>query len=220
MPRFKAALFDFDGVVVDSTPIHLDGWKEAYRALFGITLDEGVLETLVGRSTSAIGSRLAELAGDLTYKPELIKRKVVYVQGHLESIPLIPGITAFLAKLTANGVPYGVASNAPRAFIDAAITRHRLNFDFFLGLEDYTKPKPDPEPYVKGAGRMRWKTDEHRDIAVFEDSVHGIEAALAARMTAIGVCSQHSAAHLKAAGASECIKDFLDDAWLDKAFFA
>jgi beta-phosphoglucomutase len=217
--HFKAVLFDFDGVIVHSTPIHLDGWASAYHGLIGEHVDEALLKTLVGKSTAEIGTILAVKSGILSVKGELIQRKARYVLDHLETIPLIPGIQSFLEKLQAAGIPYGIASNAPRAFIQAALDRHALPYRFYLGLEDYAEPKPHPEPYLKGALAMNWEPLRHSEIAVFEDSVHGIHAAIAAGMTAIGVTSQHSRQLLIEAGASDTIQDFHDNEFLRQHFF-
>lgn len=217
--RFKAVLFDFDGVIVHSTPIHLDGWASAYHGLFQENVDEALLKTLVGKSTREIGAILALKSGVLTAKGELIQRKARYVLDHLEDIPLIPGIYAFLEKLNEARIPYGIASNAPRAFIQAALDRHELPYSFYLGLEDYVEPKPHPEPYLKGALALNWKSAIHEEIAVFEDSAHGIHAAVAGGMTAIGVTSQHSGQLLMEAGAKYTIKDFHDEEFLQRHFF-
>lgn len=220
MTRFKAVLFDFDGVVVHSTPIHLDGWSSAYQAMFQKSVDEDLLKTLVGQSTVAIGTLLAETSGVLSAKGELIQKKARYVLDHLADIPLIPGIVNFLDRLAAAKIPYGIASNAPRGFVEAALRRHEVPYSFFLGLEDYTRPKPDPEPYLKGALHMAWTREKHPEIAVFEDSAHGIEAAVAAGMTPIGVTSQHDDQLLFKAGARHCIEDFRDLKFLDRHFFS
>lgn len=203
----RAALFDFDGVIVDSTPIHLAGWASAYEGLFKTQLDEVTLTSLVGRSTAAIGSILADRSGYSTAKGELIKRKVSYVLSQLDRIPLIEGADTFLAKLRKESIPFGIVSNAPRDFIAAALARHGLLVPFFLGLEDYHRPKPDAEPYMKGAARLGLSFAEHATIFVFEDSTHGIDAGLAAQMTCIGVCSQHPAAVLMKAGAQRCFNN-------------
>lgn len=220
MPRFEAVLFDFDGVIVDSTPIHLAGWAEAYWEFFKARIESEVLESLVGQSTAAIGTLLSHRVGRPEMKSELIRRKACYVLDHLDTIPMIEGAATFLERLRIAGIPYGIASNAPRGFIESALRKHKLHSDFFLGLEDYEKPKPDPEPYLKGGIRLGWKNDNRKAIAVFEDSAHGIHAAIAAGMTAIGVCSQHASALLQAAGASLCIKDFSEEEFLEKNFFA
>ncbi|MCX6128770.1 MAG: HAD family phosphatase [Proteobacteria bacterium] len=205
--EFRAALFDFDGVIVDSTPMHLRGWAHAYEDLFKIRLDKDVLETLVGRSTSSIGSTLAEKSGYAASKSELIKRKADYVYNHMDEIKLIAGAKDFLLALTERFIPYGIVSNAPRTFIKSALEKHKISIPFYFGLEDYRRPKPDAEPYMKGALKMKFSFPDHRSILVFEDSTHGIEAAIAAHMTAIGICSQHEAEILTAAGASRCFKN-------------
>lgn len=202
-----AVLFDFDGVIVDSTPIHLKGWVEAVRTLFQVEIDHETLNSIVGRSTAAIGSLLATQRGFPTAKAELIKLKVAYVLAHLNEIPLIKGAAHFLEVLRQQSIPFGIVSNAPRDFIAAALGRHGLDVPFFLGLEDYQRPKPDAEPYMKGAARLAWRFSDHKKIWVLEDSTHGIDAAVAAHMTPIGICSQHPASVLLAAGAERCFED-------------
>ena len=107
----------------------------------------------------------------------------------MDEIEMINGAEEFLEILASRDIPFGIVSNAPRDFIAAALAKHRLQIYFFFGLEDYRRPKPDAEPYMKGALKMGSKFPKHRCILVFEDSTHGITAALAAHMTAIGICS-------------------------------
>jgi beta-phosphoglucomutase len=209
MEKMRAVLFDFDGVIVDSTPIHLAGWANAFEAMFQAPLDPTTLLSLVGRSTAAIGTILAEKSGYPAARGDLIKRKSRYVFDHLETIPLITGARDFVHALAKRGVPHGVVSNAPRDFIAATLERHELRMPFYLGLEDCQRPKPDAEPYMKGALRMGFKFHEHKSIYVFEDSTHGIEAAVAAHMTPIGICSQHPSEPLERAGATRCFADLL-----------
>jgi beta-phosphoglucomutase len=211
---FRAALFDFDGVIVNSTPTHLSGWQAAFHGMFKQELDPDTLQSLVGRSTAAIGRILAERSGYPAAKAELIRRKQIYVFDHLESIALIEGAREFLEALQERSLPYGIVSNAPRDFIGAAIEKHRLPVPFFLGLDDYHRPKPDAEPYVKGAIRLGFPFTAHGSILVFEDSTHGIEAAIAAHMTPIGICSQHRPEILEKAGARLCFEHMREAATL------
>ena len=111
-------------------------------------------------------------------------------------------------------MPYGIVSNAPRDFIGAAIEKHGLPVPFFYGLDDYRRPKPDAEPSVKGAIHMGFPFTSHRSILVFEDSTHGIDAAIAAHMTPIGICSQHEEGILTGAGAVRCFMDMREAAVL------
>lgn len=219
MGYFEAVLFDFDGVIVDSTPIHLKGWAEAYLHYFNAHAPSEVLSSLVGQSTLMNGTILAEHPGRPEMRTQLTRRKSQFVLDHLHDIPLIPGSAVFLERLTRAQIPFGVCSNAPRAFIEKALNKHGLELSFFLGLEDYDHPKPHPEPYLKGAQRIGWVRENRQRIAVFEDSVHGIHAAVAAGMTAIGVSSQHPSEELLVAGATHTIIDFTDGRFLDEFFF-
>ncbi len=204
----RAVLFDFDGVVVDSTPLHLRGWEHAYLEMFQVTLEPEVLAELVGRSTSAIGRILAERSGFPMAKAELVRRKTIYIASHIDSIQPIKGIDVFLKDLRKKNIPYGIVSNAPREFILNTLKHLKLDFPFVLGLENYQRPKPDAEPYMKGAQKIgSIPFQDHRSIFVFEDSTHGLEAAIAAHMTPIGICSQHPPSILTAAGAIQCFQD-------------
>ncbi|HYX36803.1 MAG TPA: HAD hydrolase-like protein [Oligoflexus sp.] len=203
---FRAALFDFDGVIVNSTPTHLKGWQSAYWGMFKQDLEPETLQSLVGRSTAAIGRILAERSGYPAAKPELIRRKQIHVFDNLDTIELIEGAREFLEELRKRSIPYGIVSNAPRDFIGAAIAKHQLPVPFFLGLDDYHRPKPDAEPYVKGAVKLGFPFTAHGSILVFEDSTHGIEAAIAAHMIPIGICSQHAPEILFNAGAQLCFE--------------
>ncbi len=207
--KFKGVLFDFDGVVVNSTPMHLAGWERAYETIFGQSIAKEFLETLPGQSTRAIAERLAQLAKAPDSISELIEKKAAYVLENLENIPLIAGIIEFMEFLDTRRIPFGVSSNAPRAFLAAAISKHSLNPRFYLGLEDYEWPKPHPEAYLKGAKCLGWGDEDRSNIAVFEDSVHGIHAALKAGTTPFGISSQHTAEHLNSAGAIKTFPDFL-----------
>jgi HAD superfamily hydrolase (TIGR01509 family) len=211
---FRAALFDFDGVIVDSTPTHLRGWQAAFQGMFKTDLDPETLQSLVGRSTAAIGGILADRSGYPAAKPELIRRKQIHVFEHLGSIDLIEGAREFLEELHKRSIPFGIVSNAPRDFIGAAIEKHHLPVPFYLGLDDYRRPKPDAEPYVKGAVKLGFTFTMHPSILVFEDSTHGIDAAIAAHMTPIGICSQHRPEILMNAGAKLCFENMREAAVL------
>jgi beta-phosphoglucomutase len=211
---FRAALFDFDGVIVNSTPTHLKGWETAYAEMFKQSLDDTTLQSLIGRSTSAIGGILAKLSGYPAAKPELIRRKQIHVFAHLDSIELIEGAREFMELMRLKNLPYGIVSNAPRDFIGAAIAKHQLIVPFFFGLDDYHRPKPDAEPYVKGAAKLGFTFPAHPSILVFEDSTHGIEAAVAAHMSPIGICSQHQPEILVKAGAKLCFENMREAATL------
>ncbi len=217
--RFRAVLFDFDGVVINSTPVHLMGWEKAYKEVFGKCIDEKVLNSLPGQSTRAIAERLTQGKADLGMMDILIQLKAAFVLENLDKIPLVDGVLEFMNELNENQIPFGIASNAPRNFLRAAIDRHRISCRFYLGLEDYQWPKPHPEAYLKGAECLGWRDSNKEEIAVFEDSAHGIHSAVAAGATPIGITSQHPAELLIQSGAKLCIKNFSEMGDLRKSFY-
>jgi len=114
----------------------------------------------------------------------------------------LPGVAATFAFLRAEKIPYGIASNAPGAFVRQTVTKLGLQVPVVLGCEDVVDPKPAPDLYLLCAKRLGISIVDHGSVLVFEDSTHGIDAGVQAGMTAIGVMTQHDAATLKGAGAS------------------
>lgn len=211
-------LFDFDGVVVDSLPLHLEAWQTAHQEMFGAALDDATLASLMGRSTRAIARLLTERQGAPGQAEDLAERKRDLLRQNRKPVPLIRGIRELLAELKQRRLPFGIASNAPREFIGQTLKEHGLEVDHFLGIEDYTRAKPSPEPYLKCARLVGIPITLHRETYVFEDSTHGLKAAVAAAMFPLGVTSQHDAAILVKGGARATCTDMLEvleRGWLD-----
>lgn len=206
----QGVIFDFDGVLVDSLALHIKAWQSAYYTLFGSPFQDEWSPEIIGHSTQWIASFLVKKAHAEGRKDDLILQKNQFLrQGHALA-PLLPGALDLMARLRQHGIPYAVASNAPRAFIASTLTGHGLGDVTFFGREDYQQPKPSPEPFFKAARFLGIGVGDHEKIVVFEDSTHGLEAALAAGMVAFGVATQHPAEHLVAAGAHAVCRDLAD----------
>ncbi|SME90133.1 HAD family hydrolase [Pseudobacteriovorax antillogorgiicola] len=199
--NLAAVLFDFDGVVVDSMPAHLQAWKIAYEELFNETLSAEDLDRLVGKSTKVISGILAARMNKGLLSDELAQRKIMALQGLIADVALLPGVRETFQSLHSQKIPFGIVSNASREFIGGLLMAHDLDVPFFLGIEDYTKPKPHPQPYFLGAEKAGFTFSDYKNIMVFEDSVHGLKAALGASMIGVGVTTQHSADVLAGVGA-------------------
>ncbi len=200
-PSEMAILFDFDGVLVDSLPIHLEAWKKSYFLLFKQDLPTEILFAQIGKSTRYIASTLSQFAHKPYCKDQLAAKKSTLVMNHIHDVNLLPGTKKFLQLIQNLGMSFGIVSNASREFISKILSHHDLNVPFFFGIEDYTKPKPDPSPYLMGAKKLGFSFADHNRIFVFEDSIPGLKAAYFAKMTTVGVCTQHNAESLQAAGA-------------------
>ena len=211
-------IFDFDGVVVDSISVHLDAWSVATRQLF----NRGVTDPmrLVGHSTSAIAMILAGEAGELPRAPELaaLKRRVLDEGG--ANVNPLPGTLDLFQELSRQTVPWGIASNATRPFIERTLQAIGARAPLIVSVEDVANPKPAPDVFLLCARQLGISHLRHREVIVFEDSIHGLAAAKKAGMCPVGIASQHQPAELYSAGARhvcENLAEVFTSGWVKKA---
>ncbi len=198
------AIFDMDGVIIDSTPMHNRAWEvylerqgrdpsQVQRRMHGLRNDDIVRDFFGG------GLELHHVLEHGAAKERLYREMMAPV---LEQ-HLIPGIRQILDGLS--GSPMAVASNAEPANIDFVLEGAGIR-DRFLRVVDghfVERPKPDPEIYLRAAEFIGLKPE---NCVIFEDSIPGIQAALAsgARVVALTTTLPYfEGAHLHA-------KDFLD----------
>lgn len=185
------ALFDWDGVIIDSARPHELSWErlaaEERRVLppdhftvgFG-RKNEWIIPELLGWAREAAEIRR------LSLRKEALYREIIVEQG----IAPLPGVREFLARLRAGGVPCAVGSSTHRANIDTilGIMGFEGIFDAIFTAEDVKAGKPDPEVFLKGAHAV--KRAPARCI-VFEDALAGLQAARAGGMKAVAVATTH-----------------------------
>lgn len=201
----KAVLFDFDGVLVNSEPLH-------YRALRGCLLPEGIDigEAEYARFYLAYDDweaiRIAMERHGLPYDAgrvqALAERKAELFDELLATVPLFPGARELVQAL-AREVPLAIASGALRSEIERILGPSGLRplFEAVVGAEDVERGKPNPEPYLTAMRRLRRRDPrlEARDCVVIEDAMPGIAAGLAAGMKVVGVAQTYPAGKLRAA---------------------
>jgi HAD superfamily hydrolase (TIGR01509 family) len=122
-----------------------------------------------------------------------------------DRIQPLPGVSAFVELLAANGIPYAVGSSTHRANIEAAqsVFEHPLPFPVMVTGEDVVRGKPDPQVFLVAAQRIRCRPEE---CVVFEDVPMGIRAAHNGGMKAVALSTTHPIRHL--AEAQMVIPDF------------
>ena len=192
-------IFDFDGVVVDSLSAHLIAWRQSYLELYGTALID--TEGLPGRSTQAIADILAHRAGRPDTRETLAELKREALRHSSLTIEFLPGARELFTWLAAEKIPYGIGSNAPRAFISSTLERLGVGVTHKFGCDDVTNPKPDPEVFLRCAKALGISVLDHGRVIVFEDSPHGLKAAVKAGMFPIGVLTQNTAEQMLTAGA-------------------
>ena len=184
-----ALIFDMDGVIVDSNPIHREAW-EIYNRRFGLETTEAMHQLMYGKRNDEI---VRSFFGDLPVE-EVLRRGAdkerLYremISGRIESI-LVPGLRNFLEQY--REAPKAVASNAETANVSFVLRASGLAGYFRAAVDgsQVTHAKPHPEIYFRVAEQLGIPP---RDCLVFEDSFSGVEAARAAGMRVIGVLTTH-----------------------------
>ena len=204
----QAALFDFNGVLVDDEQLHLDGFNAAL-APAGVTVSlEQYNERYLGfddRGAFAAMLRDRGLAHDDDRVAALIRAKsVVYAALAARSLTVFDGAAALLGAV-GDEVPLAIVSGALRGEIDVALRLMGAAAvpRVIVAAEDVRACKPDPEGYVLGLSRLGalvGRLDPARCVAI-EDSVAGVESARAAGLCVIAVAHTYAVDVLRAAGA-------------------
>jgi HAD superfamily hydrolase (TIGR01509 family) len=183
----EAVVFDCDGLLVDTET----GWTRAETALFaehghGFGLEQKKL--LIGKTLEGGAEAMAVYFGRSGEGPLLVERLRDRVAKELAAgAEALPGARELVTALRAR-MPIAVASNSPRAFVDAALVSSGLAelFEHVYAAEDVERPKPAPDLYLVAAAGLG--ADPARCVA-FEDSGTGVASARAAGMFVVGVPS-------------------------------
>ena len=194
----RAVVFDFDGVIVDSEPLHFRSLRDALSPDgVRITEEEYWATYLAYDDREAI--RLAfERHGERPSPARLASaetRKVEAFARLVPTIPVFPGAKELVRALASDGVPLAIASGARHEEIEAILRGIGLRdaFSAVVGSEDADRTKPDPAPYVEAARRLAPGAGGLApvDCAAVEDSVPGILSAKAAGMRVVGVAHSY-----------------------------
>lgn len=204
--RCKGVIFDMDGVLIDSHPIHKKVWAQFLASLDRQVTEEELDFVLEGRKREEI---LRYFLGDLSVESirEYGKRKNRIYEETSRDLKTISGVEEFLGALASAGIPMAVATSA--SFVRARDTLAALGilprFTALVTGNDVVKGKPDPEVFVRAAERLC--RDPH-DLLVVEDAVSGVKAAKSAGMKCLGIAVDGRSEKLRAAGADHVIPDY------------
>ncbi len=176
---FKAYLFDCDGTVVDSMPLHYLAWRRALDA-FRCDFPEELFYEWGGRPVEEILADLSHAQGLQIPVAKTAQIKEAYFH---EALPQLTAVAEVLEHIDeAHGrVPFAIVSGGGRASVARSLEQLGLldRFQTLVCAEDYTRAKPHPEPYLLAAERLGVAP---ADCLVFEDTELGVQAARAAGM--------------------------------------
>ena len=185
------ALFDWDGVIIDSSAQHEESWellgKEVGRPMpadhflrgFGMK-NQLIIPDILGWTDDADEIHELSLRKEALYR-EIIKR---------DGIKTLPGVAELLRMLQEHGVPSAVASSTHRQNIETIFDELGIReyFAAVVTAEDVSHGKPDPEVFLKSASKIDRAAE---NCVVFEDAHVGIAAGLAAGAKVIAVATTH-----------------------------
>tara|TARA_B100000315_G_scaffold259641_2_gene316471 strand:- start:8442 stop:9128 length:687 start_codon:yes stop_codon:yes gene_type:complete len=197
----QAIIFDFDGVIADSEPLHYAAFQhvlakehilltetEYYTDYIGMD-DKGCFTTLLTRHHRTPSSAIIA---------NLIQKKSIYFHQHVtQHLCLFDGVVDFVFML-AKRWPLAIVSGALRNEIELILGKAGLldSFHTIISAEDVTEGKPDPEGFLKGLGALNRltmrPTVQAKECLVIEDSIPGINGAHAAGMRCLAVTNTYS----------------------------
>ena len=188
------ALFDWDGVIIDSHNQHEKSWSKLaeeenevlpdnfFKMTFGMR-NENIIPNFFGNWIDVTNQEEVTRLAD---RKEEIYREIIISDG----IEPLPGVRDLLQSLKSEEIACSIASSTPIANIETVMGMIGLSdyFDAITAAEDVSNGKPNPEVFLKAAEKI--KVDP-KNCVVFEDAHVGIEAGLAANMQIIAVATTH-----------------------------
>lgn len=191
MKQLKTALFDFDGVVVDTEPIYDLFWNEAAKR-YGLGI-ENFAEIIKGTTLPYIMEKYFSGYSE-EFQQMVIKESTAYER--TMPLPPMPGSIEFIRMLKEHGVRIGLVTSSDDSKVRRAFGLLQLEdtFDTVVTADRITRGKPDPMCYLLAADDLNI-APEH--CIVFEDSFYGIQAGTEAGMRVIGLSTTNPAESLK-----------------------
>lgn len=204
----QAMLFDLDGTLVNSDPLHYQAWRDTL-AHYGLEIDKAFYAARIsGRlNTDIVPDLLPELSTEGIER--FIEQKELLYRRLATQLIALPGLSHLLAWAGQQHLKLGLVTNAPRrnAWFMLEALRLEETFAEVVVAEDVTAGKPDPAPYRAALKALGIPS---QDALAFEDSPSGIRSAVGAGLSTVGIASTHDPDPLYGAGATLVIADFTD----------
>jgi HAD superfamily hydrolase (TIGR01509 family) len=182
--HFRAYLFDCDGTVVDSMPLHYRAWKKALTE-WDCVYEEKLFYSWGGRPIREIISLLNQMQGLNLPVDQVAERKEALYHELLPQLKPVPEVLEHIDAQHGR-IPMAVVSGSRRRSVIGSLSATNLldKFDTLVCAEDYQRGKPAPDGFLLAAERLGVAP---ADCLVFEDTDLGIEAATAAGMASVKV---------------------------------
>jgi len=222
LPRPEAVIFDFDGILVDTEPMHYEAfrkvleprgmgftWKDYVETYMGYDDRDAFREAFRAKGTGIDAVNLAEL---------VVEKSRAFHDGLRNGVSPYPGAVPMIESLHADGLPLALCSGALRSDIDPILARLGVArcFPVIVAADDVRKSKPDPESYGLAFRKLSETypsrmTIPEASIAV-EDTPAGIRSAKGAGLRVLAVTNSYGAGELSGA---DWITDSLENVRID-----
>ncbi len=183
---FRAYLFDCDGTIVDSMPLHFVAWKAALDE-WNCEFSEDLFYAWGGKPIPEIIATLNQLQGlAMPVETVAIRKEAIYLDS-LDQLKPVPEVLEHI-EAQYGRIPFAVVSGGSRDPVTRSLAAVHLldKFATIVGAEDYANSKPAPDAFLVAANRLGVAP---QDCLVFEDTAMGIQAATAAGMASVRVPS-------------------------------
>ena len=189
----QCVIFDLDGVIIDSEPVHKICEKEIFRML-GISISEFEHNAFIGVTDEMMWSQIVNSYSLSIKVPEIIKIKKSLYMEYLKlgiNIKPVQYVSELISDLYRNDFLLIVASSSPHEQIDFVLSNFGLTryFHYIVSGEDVKTSKPHPDIFIKAA---KFVGVEPKSCVVIEDSFNGLMAAKSANMRCIGYKNPNS----------------------------
>lgn len=182
----SAVLFDMDGLIVDSEPIHAETYCRIFTDM-GLKITPEDYRRAINIGTMNVGELYYSIGGKEEHWQDVNKHKArLFTQLVEEKAVLLPGVLTLLDSLKSENVPAALCTSAGNTTLTAIMAKFDLlhYFDAVVTWQDVQATKPEPDAYIEGARRLGLRPDE---CIALEDSPRGALAAYNAGMKCIAV---------------------------------
>ncbi|MCY6372294.1 HAD family hydrolase [Clostridium ganghwense] len=183
----KYVIFDMDGVIIDSEPIHFKLEQKLFKS-YGIEVSAKEHDTFIGSTSYYMWDSIRnkyKLSQDLEELVQKDRREYFeLLSSSLDTEP-IEGVCNLIKELYEKGIKIAVASSSPLDVIELVLKKFKISeyFDFIITGDFVEKSKPEPDIFLYAANKLGAKTE---NCVVIEDSHNGVRAAKKAGMKCIG----------------------------------